>query len=322
MISSAENLARKKEIRERIDRLTRVTARFSEEGLKELISDVPAIVWIYIVDTDEEAGVEVLQEVVLELATREDDDASRIRENVIVILTPLTNPDSHARYVTWHRLYNVAGASLDPNAIENRAHWGMNTDGNAYGIDVNRDFSFLVSPEIRALSQVAMKCRPQFFLDIHSGPNVLFMTPYPPPYHPLWTGRQRKWWDAVARRANENFGPKGWSFSSRAGYAGPGHIGFSDTWGMLGPAVTGFLYETFGGRPGETIAFRPERRDYCHDANGNGSAPPGYLVGAPSCARPAGGASCGCPLSGCGVGGSSPLKPSPGYRTACCWPGG
>ncbi len=256
MISSAENLARKEKIRERMDRLTRVTARFSEKELKELVSDVPAIVWIYIVDTDEEAGVEVLQEVAYELATREDEDARQIRQNVLVILTPLTNPDSHARYVTWHKLYNVDGASLDPNAIENRAHWGMNTDGNAYGIDANRDFSFLVSPEIQALCRVAMAWRPQFFLDIHSGPSVLFMTPYPPPFHPLWTERGSKWWDAVARKANENFGRKGWSFSSRAGYAGPGHIGFSDTWGMLGPAVTGFLYESFGGRPGKTIAFR------------------------------------------------------------------
>lgn len=256
MIGSEENLARKEEIRQRMVQLTHVTEKFSEIELSNLVSDVPAVVWIYIVDTDEEAGVEVLQEVAYELATREDEDARRIRENVLIILTPLTNPDSHARYVTWHKLYNVEGASLDPNAIENRAHWGMNTDGNAYGIDVNRDFSFLVSPEIRALSQVAMAWRPQFFLDIHSGPSVLFMTPYPPPYHPLWTGRQRKWWDAVARQASDNFGRKGWSFSSRAGYAGPGHIGFSDTWGMLGPAVTGFLYETFGGRPGKTIAFR------------------------------------------------------------------
>ena len=256
MIGSAEDLARAEEIRERMNQLTRVTDRLSETELAALVADVPAVVWIYIVDTDEEAGVEVLQEVAYELATREDEDARRIRDNVLVILTPLTNPDSHARYVTWHKLYNVDGASLDPNAVENRAHWGMNTDGNAYGIDVNRDFSFLVTPEIQSLSRAAMKWRPQLFLDIHSGPSVLFITPYPPPYHPLWTERQRKWWEAVARQASDNFGRRGWSFSSRAGYAGPGHIGFSDTWGMLGPAVTGFLYESFGGRPGKTLSFR------------------------------------------------------------------
>ncbi len=115
-----------------------------------MVAETPAIVCIFIVDTDEEAGVEVLQEIAYELATREDDVAQNIRDNMLVIMAPLTNPDSHARYVTWHKLYDVDGASVDPYAVENRAHWGMNTDGNALGIDVNRDFGFFVSPRCGA----------------------------------------------------------------------------------------------------------------------------------------------------------------------------
>ncbi|MBI4538351.1 MAG: hypothetical protein HY704_02405 [Gemmatimonadetes bacterium] len=256
VVSSEENLARKDEIRERIRLLTEVTAPLPESELVRLTAGTPAVVWIYIVDTDEEAGVNALQEVAHELATREDEDARRIRENLVVVFTPLTNPDAQARYVTWHKIYDVDGASLDPNAVENRAHWGMNTDGNAYGIDVNRDFSSFVTPELQALVRVLTGWRPQMSLDIHSGPNVLFMGPFPPPHHPLWPREAPKWWEAVAERASEEFGREGWSFSNRSGYDGVVDIGHSHSWAMLAHVTAGFLYETFAGRPGRTTVFR------------------------------------------------------------------
>ena len=255
-IGSEQNLAARDSVRERIEQLTNVVEPLAEARLQELIADAPAIVSIFIVDTDEEAGVEVLQEVAYELATREDERARAIRDNVLVVMAPLTNPDSHARYVTWHKLYNVDGASVDPNAVENRAHWGMNTDGNAYGIDVNRDFGWFVSPEMQAFARHTMKWRPQLMLDIHSGPTVIFMPPFPPPYHPLWPQQAPKWWDVFSRRAGETFGRKGWSFNTREGYEGVTSVGFGLSWGMLGPSVSTFLYETFGGRPGRTVAFR------------------------------------------------------------------
>lgn len=256
LISSEKNLNNKENIRNRIMQLTQVTKKITDNKLNEIISDTPAVVWFFIVDADEEAGVEVLQEIAYDLATRDDPDAQNIRDNVLLIMTPLTNPDSHARYTTWHKLYDVDGASLDPYAVENRAHWGMNTDGNAYGIDVNRDFGWFVTPEMQALARKAMYWHPQFWLDIHSGPNVLFMPPFPPPHHPLWSKLAPKWWKAVAKKAHENFGPRGWSFNSQYRYEGVTSIGFATSWGMLGPGIASFLYESFGGRPGKTEAFR------------------------------------------------------------------
>ncbi len=256
LISSEDNSVAKESIRERIRQLTLVTEPLSEPQLTSLMADIPAIVWILIVDTDEEAGVEVLQEVAYHLATREDAEAGTIRDNVLVIMTPLANPDSHARYVTWHKLYDVDGAAVDPNAIENRAHWGMNTDGNAYGIDVNRDFGWFVSPEMQALGREIMRWRPQLLLDVHSGPNVIFIPPFPPPWHPLWPTTATKWWEALAKRAGEDFGRRGWSFNTREGYEGVTSVGFGLSWSMLGTTVSSLLFETFGGRPGKTVAFR------------------------------------------------------------------
>lgn len=254
-IGSEEDLARRDEIRSAMRRLAQADGPVSTTDAERIAAEMPAVVWIFIVDTDEEAGVNALQEVAYELTTGEEAEIRAIRDNVLVILTPLTNPDSHARYVTWHMLYDVPGAATDPLAVENRAHWGMNTDGNAWGVDVNRDFGFFVSPEMSALGRVVTDWRPHFFLDIHSGPNVIFLPPFPRPYHPLWPAEAPKWWNRVAERASENFGRRGWSFSSRKDYEGVAGVGFGLSWGMLGPAVTGFLYETFGGRPQKTTAF-------------------------------------------------------------------
>ena len=172
-ISSERNLARRDEIQRRVRELTYRTEPLPEAELAAAVRDLPAIVWLFIVDTDEEAGVEVLQEVAYELAMQDGELVRRIRDNALVIVTPLTNPDSHARYVTWHGLYNIDGAATDPNAVENRAHWGMNTDGNALGIDVNRDFGWFVTPEMQALAREVVTWRPQVMLDIHSGPTVI-----------------------------------------------------------------------------------------------------------------------------------------------------
>jgi len=255
VVGSERNVARAQEIRERTARLAAEGASLSPDERARLAGDLPVVLWLFIVDTDEEAGVNVLQEVAHALATREDAEARSIRENVLVVMTPLTNPDSHARYVTWHGLYDVSGAATDPNAVENRAHWGMNTDGNAMGIDVNRDFGAFVTPEMQALARAATSWRPQFWLDIHSGPNVIFMPPFPRPFHPLWPEQAPKWWNVFARQASANFGARGWTFNSREGYEGVTSPNFGLSWGMLGPAVNGMLFETFGGRPGKTTAF-------------------------------------------------------------------
>lgn len=255
IIGSEANLARKDEILARIRQLTNVTDQLPAADLDRLVAGIPTVLLIEIMDVDEEAGVNALQEVAHDLATREDEEARSIRDSVLLVMAPLTDPDAHARYTTWHMIYDVDGASTDRNAVENTPHWASNTDGNGYGIDVNRDWGTFVSPEMRAMVQVATRWHPQLWLDVHSGPPVIFIPPFPPPFHPLWSEVAPKWWNAVARQAADNFGRKGWSFNSREGYEGVTSVTFALSWAMLGPAVSGFLYETFGGRPGETTTF-------------------------------------------------------------------
>lgn len=255
IVTSEANQARLDEIKANNRKLTRLTGPLSNDERTTLIKNTPAILYIFIVDTDEEAGTEVLSEVAYNLATREDAVAKAIRDNMVVIFSPLTNPDAHARYVTWQGIYDVKGASSDPNAVENKPHWAMNTDGNATGIDVNRDFSFFVTPEMSALGKTIMDWRPNLILDVHSGPATHFIPPFSPPYHDLWPDKAYQWWVDVAEVAGKRFGEKGWSLFSRNQFDGLTHVGFGLSWAMLGPSLSSFLFETFGGRPGRSIEF-------------------------------------------------------------------
>jgi hypothetical protein len=260
-VSSEENLRNRERIRAATERLTYRTDPLPGGELERLTSETPATVWIFILDAGNEIpGPEVVQEVVWELATREDETTRGIRENLLVAFAPMTNPDAHVRYVNWHKIYNVAGSSSDPNAIQNSPHWGISSDGNAYGIDMNRDFTWFTIPETRALARFAAKWRPQAVLDLHTGPNTFFMTPTGPPYHPLWPDENLKWSRAATTRTGESFSERGFLISSEMQYAGITYLGHGLTWALLGPAVTGQFVESFGGvnperpRPDGTVA--------------------------------------------------------------------
>ncbi|TVR59410.1 MAG: hypothetical protein EA422_15090 [Gemmatimonadales bacterium] len=267
-VSSEENLARREEIREATHLLTHRTDPLAEEELERLVRDTPATVWVFILDSaNENPGPEALQEVAWELATREDETARRIRDNLLIAIMPMATPDAQVKYVNWHAIYDIPGSSRDPNAIQNRPHWGISSDGNVFGIDMNRDFTWFTTPETRAMARFGVRWRPQAILDLHTGPDTFFMTPTGPPYHPLWPAENLKWARAATARAGEHFSREGFLISSGMQYAGITYLGHGLTWALMGTVVTGQFVESFGGvnpdrpRPDGTVATLRDATD-------------------------------------------------------------
>lgn len=267
-VSSEENLANREQIRLSVKELTDRTAPLPEAELEGLLSDTPAIIWIFILDAGNEiAGPEVVMELIHELAVREDAAAQQIRDNLLIAIAPMTNPDAHVKYVNWTKLYGVRGSSVFPDAIQNSPHWGISSDGNAFGIDMNRDFTWFTVPETQALARFGVHWNPQVILDLHTGPLTFFMTPTGPPYHPLWPEENLKWSRAVVERADDRFRERHWLISTGMQYAGITYLGHGLTWGLLGPATTGQFVESFGGvnperrRPDGTVATLRDAMD-------------------------------------------------------------
>jgi len=267
-VSSEENLARRDAIREATRRLTHRTDPLAQDELDRLVRDTPATIWIFILDSaNENPGPEVLQEVVWELATREDETARRVRDNLLIAIMPMATPDAQVKYVNWHGIYDVPGSSRDPNAIQNRPHWGISSDGSVFGVDMNRDFTWFTTAETRAMARFGARWRPQAILDLHTGPDTFFMTPTGPPYHPLWPEENLKWARAATARAGEHFSREGFLISSGMQYAGITYLGHGLTWALMGPVVTGQFVESFGGvnpdrpRPDGTVATLRDAMD-------------------------------------------------------------
>ena len=250
IVGSEQNLNRQDEIRQSIKELTRRTDVLPDSEVEKLAAETPSVLYIYVLDAaNEMPGVEGSMQIAYDLATKEDPVTQKIRENLLVIMSPMPNPDAHAKNVEWHHIYNVPGSSVDPNSKQNRTPWGLRSDGNAWGIDINRDFTWFVTPETRAMAEVSVEWQPQTMLDLHCCPPVFFMTPTGPPDHPMWPDVNRKWANRSVELAKEEFGKRGYSMSSGMDYAGITYLGHGITWGLLGPSISGQMFESIGGKP-------------------------------------------------------------------------
>ena len=260
-VSSEENLQRKDEIRVSARHLNARTDELTEDELQQLVEDTPAVVWVFALDfANEKPGPEGMQQLVYELATSEKEKHREMRENLMMIFTPMTNPDGHAKHVDWHSIYDVQGSSDDPNAAQNTTPWGVLNNTNVNGINMNRDFSWFTIPETQALARLASDWNPQISFDLHAGPLTFFLTPTGPPFHPEWPDQNLDWSQSVADRAKELFSERDWLVSAGTQYAGITYIGHGITWAMMGPTLSGQFIESFGGvnpkirRPDGTVA--------------------------------------------------------------------
>ncbi|NGP77884.1 hypothetical protein G3570_14645 [Balneolaceae bacterium YR4-1] len=250
IVGSEQNLTRQSEIKQHIKKLTKATEPLPNSEVDALSAETPSVLYIYVLDAaNEMPGVEGSMQIAYDLATKEDPVTQNIRENLLVIMSPMPNPDAHAKNVEWHHVYDIPGSSVDPNSKQNRTPWGLRSDGNAWGIDINRDFTWFVTPETRAMAEVSVEWQPQTMLDLHCCPPVFFMTPTGPPDHPMWPEVNRKWANRSVDLAKEEFGKKGYSMSSGMDYAGITYLGHGITWGLLGPSISGQMFESIGGKP-------------------------------------------------------------------------
>ena len=123
-----------------------------------LAASMPAIFWISAnVHGDEESGADAALRVLYELADRTDCAARRIRDNAVVVILPIQNPD---------------GREAD-------------TRRNAYGFDMNRDWFARTQPETDGKLELLRQYPPQLFVDAHeTSLNHYFFPPTADPiYH-------------------------------------------------------------------------------------------------------------------------------------------
>lgn len=244
-VSSEENIARLEAIRAEVARLRDPRATSAADA-RRIAAATPAIAWMnFANDGNESAAFETAFQMTYQLVAGEDDTTRRIRAEVVTIIVPAHNPESHERFVAWYNAVSQRGGNPDPNAAEHHGDWLMDSNDNHYQIDLNRDAFALTQRESRAIVRQIQRWNPQVFVDFHGNPPVFYFPPVARPVNrnlgETYARGERLYGRAIAAA----FDRYGWTYMNREVFD-LFYPGYFDSYPSLNGAI-GMTFETDGG---------------------------------------------------------------------------
>jgi hypothetical protein len=213
----------------------------------QIVSTMPAVAWMnHANDGNESAAFESAIQTMYQLAAGTDAVTRSILDNVVTIVTPAHNPESHERFVAWYNSAQVTpDGTPDRQAAEHHAPWGMSTNNNHFQIDLNRDAFFQTQIETQQLAKAFGEWNPVVFVDHHGQTKNMF---FPPPADAINLNvapNQLDWMNRYGNEIGDAFDRRGWSYYRR-GRFDLFYAGFWDSWPTLNGSI-GMTFETDGG---------------------------------------------------------------------------
>ncbi len=254
VIASPDNLVRLEEVRQQLDRLSdprRTTAAEAEE----ISRSIPTVVWLaFGVHGNESSSAEAAMVTAHWLLSPE---AEAVRENVIVLIDPLENPDGRERYVNWFRQKLGTKPNPGPEAVEHDEPWPGGRY-NHYLVDMNRDWAWATQPETRGRINVFQAWHPQVVVDLHEmGYNsTYFFPPNTSPTNQNIDPDVTAWLETFGRANAAEFSERGWPFFVRESFD-LFYPGYGDSWPSLRGAI-GMTFEVAGGGRGGLAVERED----------------------------------------------------------------
>ena len=214
----------------------------------------------------EVAGKEALQMLIRDLANGQHAEWA---DSLVVMIAPIYNADGNERMAYDNRPYQLGPVG------------GMGTRANADGLDLNRDFMKLASPEARALVGLIREADPHVVVDLHTtnGTHMGYHLTYAPPLSPNTPDRIDRdlrdvWLPAISDAilasddmatwhygnvpgafGEEASAPRGWySFSPQPRFS-TNYVGLRGRYGLLSEA---YSYATFEDRVRVSKRFTEE----------------------------------------------------------------
>ncbi len=253
VISSPANLARLDEY-QRMNRLLGDPRGAAQADIDKAIATGRAvIIQTFALHSSEVAASQTAAEFVYDSLTREDEEATRNRDQVISIVVPSINPDGTQMIADWYMKY--VGTEFEATGLP----WLYQTYA---GHDNNRDGFALNLPESRHLARILYReWLPQAYVDHHQMGNTnarLYIPPYAEPIRPdgdplVW--REMAWWGAHMGTQLEAAGKTG--VVGAAIYSGWGHMGFH--WITPFHNIAGMLTESASARLATPMFLHPDQ---------------------------------------------------------------
>lgn len=239
-IGSKRNLARLDEIKARNHELADPRAT-DEARAKAIAADTPPIYWLTAgLHSPETGSPEMVMELAYRLAVSEQDHIREIRDEVVVLITPVLEMDGRARVVDWFYRHLTKVTDLEHSPPRSPPFWGDYTyhDNNRDGLQQTQRLT-------RAYTETFHEYLPVLTLDLHESVPLLYVSTGTGPYNdavdPI-TVTQWQWIAGYEVATATKLGLKGvWTWGFYDGWY-PGYM----LWVANNHNATGRFYETFG----------------------------------------------------------------------------
>jgi len=239
--------------RQRLDAIKADNARLADPrklpSLAEgdaLVESLPGIAWMaYAIHGDELSSTDAAMQLVYQLAAGTDPATARLRDELVIHVDPLMNPDGRERYLS--QLEHLTGKVPNPDyqAMQHAGLWSAGR-GNHYLFDLNRDWLAQVHPETRGRSAAILEWNPHLVVDSHEmGPLETYLFDPPrEPFNSYLSEGNLTWRRRFSADQAKAFDAHGWSYYTGDWYE-EWYPGYTNAWANLLGAV-GLLYEQAG----------------------------------------------------------------------------
>ncbi|HXV75739.1 MAG TPA: M14 family zinc carboxypeptidase [Candidatus Polarisedimenticolaceae bacterium] len=204
-----------------------------------------AVAWIaYGIHGDELSSVDAAVAVAYRLVAGTDPLSLRLRDELLVLIDPIENPDGRDRYLAMTQAFAHRRPTADLDDLSHNAVWPWGR-GNHYLFDLNRDWFTMVQPESRR-SEVIASWNPQLVVDSHEmGSNDTYLfSPARHPFNPYLPESQAAWGERFAADQARALDRHGYPYYTRE-WNEEFFPGYGSSWASyLGAA--GILYEMSG----------------------------------------------------------------------------
>ncbi|MEQ9592251.1 MAG: M14 family zinc carboxypeptidase, partial [Cyclobacteriaceae bacterium] len=202
---------------------------------------------------------EMLMELAYRLVTGQSEDIKNIRDNVIVLINPASEPDGRDKLVDWYYRYTKARKEYDDGFPRSAPYWGKYVyhDNNRDGLQVSQELS-------KAIFKMYYEWHPSVMLDLHESVPLLYIStgtgPYEDNMDPIAIGE----WQVMANHDITTLAAQGlpsvftWAFFDGwwPGYA---------MWVANNHNSVGRFYETYGNAGANTYLRDLSKAKYAGD---------------------------------------------------------
>src|SRR5277367_4200467 len=169
-----------------LDRLQAATAaladpRITDEAAAEKIISTARPIYYFnaALHSDETGSTEAMLELAYRLAVSEQPMIRRIREQLVVLINPISNPDGRDKMVDW--FYRYLKGKTDRNTLPRQSppYWSKYTF-----VDINRDTHQQTHETTKAVHRMFHEWHPTVVHDLHEGSPLMMTWNGTGPYNP------------------------------------------------------------------------------------------------------------------------------------------